>query len=276
MNKSSLFPIGEIADIFHLSVSSLRHYEKTGLLKPEYVDPSSGYRYYSVRQFEALNTIRYLRALDMPLSEISDFLKDRDVERIEEKLRRQKEAVAARKRELERIERKIDNRLSQLRDAQTTALDTVRELRLPSCRMIRMEDPFRIHGCLDMEAPIQKLAQTQPEAVVFLGKVGVSISPEDLLSGHFDQYDGIFLLLDEEDRFQGETLLLSQTSAVSIRFRGSHTEAPRQYRKLLSYIQENNLRISGFSREITMIDYGFTSDTGKFVTEISIPVQDTF
>jgi len=56
-------------------VSSLRHYEALGLVTPEYVDPSTNYRYYSVRQFEPLNTIRYLRAMDMPLTEIADFCK---------------------------------------------------------------------------------------------------------------------------------------------------------------------------------------------------------
>ena len=71
MNKSELFQIGDIAKLFHLSVSSLRQYEAIGLLKPERIDPTTGYRYYSVRQFEPLNTIRYLRALDMPLREIA-------------------------------------------------------------------------------------------------------------------------------------------------------------------------------------------------------------
>lgn len=33
------------------------------------------------------------------------------------------------------------------------------------------------------------------------------------------------------------------------------------------------MKISGFSREITLIDYGVTNDTEKFVTEICIPVQ---
>ncbi len=32
------------------------------------------------------------------------------------------------------------------------------------------------------------------------------------------------------------------------------------------------MRIAGFSREVTLIDYGITSDPGKFVTEICIPV----
>lgn len=54
-------------------VGSLRHYEQAGLLKPEYTDPETGYRYYSVRQFEVLNTIRYLRVLDMPLGQIGEF-----------------------------------------------------------------------------------------------------------------------------------------------------------------------------------------------------------
>lgn len=74
MEKQNLFSIGDVAKLFHLSVSSLRHYENVGLLTPEYIDADSGYRYYSIKQFEFLNSIRYLRALDMPLAEIADFL----------------------------------------------------------------------------------------------------------------------------------------------------------------------------------------------------------
>ena len=77
-----LFQIGDMAKLFHLSVSSIRHYEALGLIMPEYIDPDTGYRYYSTRQFEAFNAVLYLRALDMPLSEIADFLQNRDVEKI--------------------------------------------------------------------------------------------------------------------------------------------------------------------------------------------------
>ena len=72
MEDKKLFQIGDVARMFHISVGSLRHYEKAGLLKPEYTDSETGYRYYSIRQFEVLNTIRYLRVLDMPLNEIGD------------------------------------------------------------------------------------------------------------------------------------------------------------------------------------------------------------
>ena len=118
-----LFSIGDVAQLFHLSVSSLRHYETIGLLTPEYTDPATGYRYYGPRQFEVLNTIRYLRVLDMPLEQIADFLANRDIQVIEEKLQNQKEMIREKKRQLEVIERKIDHRIHQIQDAASSKLD---------------------------------------------------------------------------------------------------------------------------------------------------------
>lgn len=181
MDKQKLFSIGDAAKLFHLSVSSLRHYEKEGLITPEYIDPDNGYRYYGAKQFEVLNCIRYLRTLDMPLSEIADFLGNRDVERIKEKLLSLKQSVLAKQNELKRIERKIDNRLRMLEDAEKSSVfDTVYLTRKAPCRMVWIDDSLKIRGFLDMEKPIRKLDEKQNEAVIFLGKVGVGISPENL------------------------------------------------------------------------------------------------
>lgn len=271
--KKKLFAIGDVAQMFHISVSSLRYYEKAGLLMPEKVDPNSGYRYYSTRQFEVLNTIRYLRALDMPLPEIADFLQNKEVSCIEEKLQQQKETVMRKQQELLRIERKIDNRLRQLREAQDAVLDQVELVMAPECKLVWASGPLKVNGSLDMEAPIRQLEQSEAEAIVFLGKVGVAISAEHLESGEFEAYDGIFLVLDEEDRFEGNPMTLPETLCVRVRFRGSHAEAARQYQNLLGYIRSHKLEISGFSREITMIDFGITNDPEKFITQICIPVR---
>ena len=45
MSRRGLFPIGEVSKMFHISGSSLRHYENIGLLAPAYISPDSGYRY---------------------------------------------------------------------------------------------------------------------------------------------------------------------------------------------------------------------------------------
>lgn len=267
-----LFSIGDVARMFHMSVSLLRYYEKIGILSPEYVNPESGYRYYSARQFEVLNTVRYLRALDMPLPEIADFLHGREVGRMEELLTRQKEVVAEKRRELARVERKIDNRLRQLRDARSSVLDEISLVHREGSRIVWVESELSIHGYLDMEAPIRRLDREQ-EAVIFLGKVGVGISREHLCEGQFERYDGIFLIADDEDRLEGETVNLPEGDFMTVRFCGSHADAPEYYRRLCGEIERRELEICGFSREVTMIDYGFTSDTGEFVTEILIPVR---
>lgn len=207
MEDKKLFLIGEVAKMFHISMGTLRHYEQAGLLTPEYTDPDTRYRYYGTRQFELLNTIRYLRVLDFPLAQIKTFLDNRDTDVIEEKLVHQKEVIARKQKELELISRKIDRRLEQL------------------------------------------------------------------LKRSFQDYDRIFLLLDQEDRYDGETETFPRQTCVTIRFCGSHREAPTYYQKLLAYIEEKNLSITGFSRETTLIDYGLTNNTDKFVTEIQIPVN---
>ena len=117
-SKKDLYQIGEVARLFHLSISLLRHYDKTGLVTPEYTDPNTGYRYYSIRQFECLNTIRYLRALDMPLDEDRRFFSiNRDTGRIQELLSKQLVQVHKKQQELTVIEHQIKNRLNQIQGA---------------------------------------------------------------------------------------------------------------------------------------------------------------
>lgn len=272
MDKSSLFSIGEVSKMFHLSAGSLRHYEALGILAPEYVDPQTNYRYYSARQFEILNTVRYLRALDMPLPQIADFLKNRDIDVIEEKLLMQKHRVMQKKKELETIEKKIDNRLSQIRDAQNSELDVIKLSLEPPCRLIKIKNSTRLKSLEAIETSVSKISESEDEPVVFLGKVGFGISEENIANGIFDRYDCVFLVIEDEDNYSGEVENLPEALCVSVRFCGVHNDAALRYEQLTEYMKNNDLRAAGFSREITLVDYGMTNDTKKFVTEIKIPV----
>lgn len=90
----------------------------------------------------------------------------------------------------------------------------------------------------------------------------------------YETYDRVFLILDAEDNYEGEITDLPECTVAVVRYRGSHKEAAEQYRKLIDFITENHLQIAGSSFEITRIDYGYTNDTDKFVTEIQIPVTE--
>lgn len=69
-----MFTIGRFADATGLTSKALRHYDESGLLVPARVDPDNGYRYYDAAQIEDAVTIWRLRALELPLDEISDLL----------------------------------------------------------------------------------------------------------------------------------------------------------------------------------------------------------
>lgn len=273
MGDREMFKIGEVAKMFHISVGTLRHYERAGLLKPEYIDDVTGYRYYSVGQFEPLTTIRYLRALDMPLEQIGDFLQNRDLDVIEEKLVHQKELIAAKEQELENIRRKIERRIFQLRDARSSELGTIRLVRLPSCRVVPLQDNLQWRSYLFLEESIRRLEKNQQVPTAFLGKVGVGILEENLVSGRYNSYDVVFLILDDEDDYVGNVELQPEGFWVTVRFTGSHGEAPFFYAEIMNYINKNEFTVSGSSREITLIDNAFTNNPAEFVTEISVPVR---
>ena len=273
MNHNGLFRIGEVSKLFHVSISILLHYDKIGLLKPEYTDPDTGYRYYSTRQFECLNTIRYLRALDMPLEKISGFLQNRNIDSIHSLLIEQQREVKRRRQELALIEHKIEKRLQQLEDALSSQLDVITLIRNPARRLTAIRRELSPSNYLDLEYSIRELEQSEENSVTFLGKVGLGISEKNLNHHRYRPYDIVFILLDEEDQFKGKTVFLPEETCLSIRFQGGHEMAPEYYEKLMSYIEKNNYPITGFSKEITMIDYGLTDDVTRFVTEIQIPIS---
>ena len=70
--------IGEFAKITGMPLSTLRHYDKEGLLCPDYVDHFSGYRYYSTDQIGQVQKIELLKNGGLSLKEIRDILKNAD------------------------------------------------------------------------------------------------------------------------------------------------------------------------------------------------------
>lgn len=273
MAEKELFQIGDVAKMYQLSVGTLRHYEQIGLLRPEKVDPKTGYRYYSVRQFELLNNIRYLRALGMPLEKITAYMQNRDVDAIEEKLRHQKELIARKKQELDCIERKIDNRLVQIADTRKSKLDVVQLVTLPEFRVVGIRDSIRFDSYLWLEKSLRRLQENQKTPLVFQGKVGAGVSKEHLLAGEYKSYDMVFILLDKEDDYKGKVETIPEGLYVTVRYHGSHGEAEPYYAKLMQYIREQKLEVTGFSQELALIDNSISVNPEGYITEIRIPVK---
>ncbi|MCI7645993.1 MAG: MerR family transcriptional regulator [Bacteroidales bacterium] len=74
MSERNLLKIGEFSQLMHVTIKALRHYEAKGLLRPENVDPWTGYRYYTVRQMQQLAEIRRMQHLGLTIGEIKELM----------------------------------------------------------------------------------------------------------------------------------------------------------------------------------------------------------
>ena len=268
-----LFTVGELSKLFSMNIRTLRYYDQVGILKPEMTDNKTGYRYYSTRQFERLNTIKYLRALDMPIEKIAHFFDNKDPETMVELLRGQQADISCKIAGLQTISRKIDNRLTQIQDAVCSSMNIIRIRHLEKRAVLSLRK--EIPRGTDLEYPIRELERLNAlSPAMFLGKVGVSISADDLRNRKFDRFSEIFVFVEDEDRYEGNLEYQKEQDYLTIRFSGTHVKSDDSYNLLLDFMEKENLRMTGSSVEITLIDSGLTNNQSEFVTELQIPFED--
>jgi DNA-binding transcriptional MerR regulator len=71
---SARLSIGDFALVTRLTITTLRHYHRVGLLEPAAVDPSTNYRYYTLDQVPTALTIRRYRQLQIPVEDVGALL----------------------------------------------------------------------------------------------------------------------------------------------------------------------------------------------------------
>lgn len=267
-----LFTIGQLSKLFNTKISTLRYYDEVGLLKPAKVDPKTHYRYYTTVQFERLNVITYLRTLDLSLDSIKDFFEARDIPKLEAMLREQQNQVERQISTLQNVKTRISARLSQVEDALNSNLGKIELVELPDIPVIALKENYRPNE--DIELPISVLRQRyKVNKNIFLGKIALAISKEQLNQRKFSEYTELVLILEPGDDNKA-TSFLPAGRYLRLRFHGTHETAGKEYQELMDYCQKHNFEINGNAIETTLIDYGITDDLSKYVTEIRIPITD--
>lgn len=70
-----MLKIGDFSRLSRISIRMLRHYDEIGLLMPQSIDFSTGYRYYNEAQLLTANRIQALKEMGFGLSAIAEILK---------------------------------------------------------------------------------------------------------------------------------------------------------------------------------------------------------
>ena len=266
-----LLPIGRFARATRLSVKALRHYDELGLLRPAFVDPSSGYRYYRPAQANQAEAIRILRSVEMPLEEIAALLAESG-EPVAKRLQLHRERLEARLDEHRRMLAFLQ-RLLDKEDVMPYEV-TVKELPAQPVAATRATTTLReistvisdgVHAILD-ELGRQGIEPAGPLQVVY----------------HADQ------VLDEETsapievcfpvaagfEATGEVYgaeLAGGPAAVTVH-RGPYAEITPAYHTVSGWIHDHGHELAGGPREVYLNVPGQVAEA-DLLTEVQWPIR---
>ena len=99
MKPQTQWTVAQVARQAGVTVRTLHHYDRIGLLRPEQ-KTAAGYRLYGKAELERLQEILFLRELDFPLGEIAAIL-DHPAHDRREALRRQRELLLLKRQRLD-------------------------------------------------------------------------------------------------------------------------------------------------------------------------------
>ena len=123
MNEKSHYLYGrELAELYDISKQTLIFYDKINLLKPAFVG-SNGYRMYSFKQFFILGIILDLKNIGLHLSDIQDFINNRNAESLVPLLCKQIKNLEKKRVMIDRLCGQIQNEISRLNEISLSYLD---------------------------------------------------------------------------------------------------------------------------------------------------------
>ncbi|MBH5320290.1 MerR family transcriptional regulator [Paenibacillus sp. GSMTC-2017] len=108
--KKPLFAVKDIVQITGITKRTLHYYDKINLLKPSY-HAENGYRLYDRDNLEKLQTILFLKAMDVSLKEIANILTHTKQEQ-REILKKHSQTLLLKKQQLETIITALDKYVS--------------------------------------------------------------------------------------------------------------------------------------------------------------------
>ncbi|MCU6760783.1 Multidrug-efflux transporter 1 regulator [uncultured Roseburia sp.] len=276
MKREDLLTITELAKLRKVTSEALRHYDRIGLIKPDYIDPRSGYRYYSIRQYEKLGTVKELRALGMSLSEVQDYFNNRNIKKSTEILSDYQKKLEQRLLETMALNKLMKRKLKFLRNLENlppvnTLFEQIHEERY----MITFGEPTggprehafaftKLEGYLNEIAPI--LASD---------RVGV-YADERILEQNDSPIPAVPMIFVDNGNINSEYLQIIPAGKYLCLYypEGRLEQYHPSFELIKSYLQEHNLEICGKILQIYKVDVTITSNRSETILEIQVPVQN--
>lgn len=249
-SKNGLLSIGKMAKANQVSIATLRLYDSLGLLTPAYIDEQSGYRYYDIRQSARLDIIRYMRELDMNLSDIATLLEKENLTLIEEMLIRKDEQIHRQMRELNAMHDAVERTIRSIERYRKSPLSGTISLEYIERRYILYmpcKDNFYEKGIVSYEENIhilrsKLLEKGLPQLLSY--NLGTSVRRESFISKDFSA-DKIFIFGDKHLRDYSDNVSVLDSGMYACIYLDNFDDEIPYAHKLMDYCRSNGYIIEG-------------------------------
>ncbi len=277
---NTLLPIGKMAEINHVSIAALRHYDHLGLLKPVYINPETGYRYYSIDQNARLDMIAYMKELGMSLAEVRNVFEKEDISLIESILARKNEQFHREMLDLKRRHDTVERAIASIERYRKSPVTGVPALEYIGHRYIwpipcseNFYDTPDISGYERVLWNLRQDLMNHGITNIHSYNNGTSISQRDYLEGKLIA-DKVFAFLDHTMANNWKEIKLVESSMYACIYADRYEDEIPCAQKLLYYCKEQGYQISGdYICEIMTEFNVFSSESRSMFMRLQVPVQ---
>ena len=274
-----MFSYGKMAALNRISISTLRLYDEKGLLKPCYIDPETGYRYYSINQNARLDMIIYMKELGMSLAEIGQVLQKEDISLIEEILSRKNEQIHQQIRQLKErhdaVERAIFSieRYRKSPDTGTFSLEYIdrRYTWGIPCRSNFYDDD--VHSYESILRELRRKLEEEGFTQIHSYNIGTSIGQKDFEEERFTA-DQIFIFLSRRGQEGQANFGVVESGMYACVYLDNYDDEISCARRLRAYCREKGYAIAGdYICEVMTGFQVFDSDPRSMFLRLQVPVS---
>jgi DNA-binding transcriptional MerR regulator len=273
-----MLSIGDFARLGHVSPRMLRHYDETGLLRPERVDPDTGYRSYSFAQLDQLHRILALRDLGFGLEQIRAVLDDDpSVDELRGMLRLRRAEIERGLADDQARLRRVEAHLRALEGGTVTDTPNIVVKKSDPVRIAEMTETAPGFGNEHLNPVFQRVV---PHVLAHVAAAGAT--PGIMIAWYEDPAeDGSVVLhagfdvTNQEVPSSDDVRVydLPVIDVASTVHRGGMEDIEPLYIALLQWIDESGYERAGASREL-YLEWN-DADPSASVTEIQMPLRST-
>ncbi len=263
----NMFSIGELSKYQNISKQTLIFYDKIGLFCPEYVDPQNGYRYYSAKQIDYLDTILFMKKIGFSLKEIQEHMKNYNIENSISVMTNQIGVIEKQVNELTHIKNKLTHKVSQLKAIDFSKKESVEigETDEQYILMYPVESPYT--PAKVSIATKKCLAEVFAKELPAYFQIGVSVPLKHIVSGDCTLATKAFVSTEKTNKSKNVYTLPKGKTVCAYHF-GDYSTIGEAYDRILEYCRKNRFNIISDSYEFCINDYITTGNEKEFITKI--------